>query len=1443
MLLKKFSRPIGLVLTVGVALWLLSGTGLESIIAQTQCSISFTLNPAIGTANPGGTTQFIIIGQSVNCPPLVFQPSFAPTPYFSMAFNPTVVFIPPNGQGASHAAVRVAPTTPAGTYPLRVLVKVLTAEGHPVGEKALIFTLRVVSGPGPGAPDIDVSPRSIDFGAVPIGSTAVRPLTIRNVGQGNLVVNSITIQGGAASPFHFGGRIFTEGFTLPPGQAATIQVFFTPRAMGLFEDAVVIRSNDPNEMTVTVPLSGRTPTLKAQITTNRGCLEKGQNPVYFVNDPIIVQFRIDGVEQALATIEDILANGQVRVIFRRLVPGNQTLQLPGKIEPPLGRETLRLTAQAGGLIARDECSFTVQAPLKITGFKFHDLNGNKSWERDREPGIAGWRIDLTGPESQTTMTDANGRFEFTIRTPGTYTVTEETRPGWQATTPTSVSVTVRHSPEETFAEILFGNQKLCTKLIGFKFHDLNGNGVWEGKPGTPFPAGNEPPIEGWLITLNGPEGVKTTKTDAQGRFEFVVCTPGVYTVSEETRQGWRATTTTSVNVTVRLFPGETEVHPEILFGNRPKEKSQIECQAIGRLDPAGTIGIYPQIIVEVSVQISPPHAAEYQLKITDPEGTSQTFRFKTDAQGRDKQKLEGGRGPFGDWTIEVSWAGDDDHEGATNTCKFSIRETCTITVQGKVDDGTRHQYPISKSKVWLFEIGDEKLPLEPLSRGGRALKAETSTNHTEERRFDGSEFGERGEARYQFQLKLPYFKLNCPPRVVIVSLLWYDEKDLMAVSSENEINGRFVPIYLAKCVVPKPKTEADKHCEEWDGGPEDYTKTVNFSYGNDPTTEDSAKVIGEPGSRASEEWERDGARPVDDGFMRDSAHFYFYGYKAMRYLQKVANDIGVTLKPVVITTFTREGTAASDGDVRFGRLISGSREIDADSRIWIEAGDSDHGRAYGGNKPDDSIWHELGHYWWFQIYGGARALAQGDRNHGGYLNSSTTDSLIEGFAEFTSMLIAEHYGDPRPFMYRWGGHNENLEVNKHVWGRPARIDPDGRLISVATDEELAIAGLLWDLHDPGGGREPTPRGSRGGSELSDVEDWISLTDVQIFEKFNQRKPNTLKEVWDAFFDIFRGRNSDNDRLTDIGELFIMHGAFNDVEDPPLVHQGNEQPGLSGHGRPARLFGWLGNAWGQQDLPPRPGREKVPIIPHANLRLHLVDTKGQELDVASATMHIEMRFDAPFSYYDYQDKRPLERLAFFVMPSIFYQVTAFLRVEVPDVGRSEPLVITNEAYWSLFRQAFEAGSDHLLEHTFIVGPGVAMERVVWDPNANEGRGDYVPAPPNEIIEIRKGEEKEVFFRVTALKHPEGADTDRVVFDRDKANRYLASNVPRPVNVSDLPAVVKFTVSVKQDAPDPPEGGIVVRFTFIAQRYNNKPEDGEVGEPARVIVQFRYLPKKD
>jgi len=353
----------------------------------------------------------------------------------------------------------------------------LVMEAYWPADGSLIYTAECNYAVNPApSPAVDYSPERVDFGSVARGGKARQILTLRNVGQSPLYLSSVSMQGGGGSPFTFLSPNLA-GLTLPPGQSYQVDLQFAPYTSGDYQDFVVIRCNATNQPIVTVPVFGQTydaqPDASAYIGADRGCLEDQQNPLYFVGDPIQFSFRIDsaagGYTQGQAKVEDILPSGQSKVVYNRQVALNQTVSLGGaRIIPPVGDETLRLTAQVGNYVARDECTFRVAAGgTRIIGYKYQDQNGNGLWEGcpttpwnpGAEPPIPGWGITLTGPQSYQTTTDASGRFEFVVSAPGTYYVTEESRSGWYATRPTSVSFTVQCYPGEAPAPILFGNKQ------------------------------------------------------------------------------------------------------------------------------------------------------------------------------------------------------------------------------------------------------------------------------------------------------------------------------------------------------------------------------------------------------------------------------------------------------------------------------------------------------------------------------------------------------------------------------------------------------------------------------------------------------------------------------------------------------------------------------------------------------------------------------------------------------------------------------------------------------------------------------------------------------------------------------------------------------------------------------------------------------------------------
>ncbi len=185
----------------------------------------------------------------------------------------------------------------------------------------------------------------------------------------------------------------------------------------------------------------------------------------------------------------------------------------------------------------------------VEGYKFHDLNADGVWDAG-EPGLGGWTIELSTPAGAlvtSTVTAGDGYYNFVDVEPGDYVISEVLQAGWTQSAPASghydVTLSSGEFPEEDYD---FGNWTTAS-LHGYKFHDLNANGVWD--------EGDEPGLEGWTINLAGSTNASTT-TDANGHYSFSGLTPGDYTISEVQQAGWTQSAPASGDYDVTLASGE-----------------------------------------------------------------------------------------------------------------------------------------------------------------------------------------------------------------------------------------------------------------------------------------------------------------------------------------------------------------------------------------------------------------------------------------------------------------------------------------------------------------------------------------------------------------------------------------------------------------------------------------------------------------------------------------------------------------------------------------------------------------------------------------------------------------------------------------------------------------------------------------------------------------------
>ncbi|NLF09787.1 MAG: hypothetical protein GX594_17680, partial [Pirellulaceae bacterium] len=207
----------------------------------------------------------------------------------------------------------------------------------------------------------------------------------------------------------------------------------------------------------------------------------------------------------------------------------------------LGTDVLGEVALLGGedSVRND---FAETKPASISGHVYHDANNNGRMEPG-ESSIADAQVTLfvqSGGMSigigTTTVTDANGYYEFTGLMPGRFSLVETQPDGYLDGLDAAGSAGgTAHNPGDMIdGVILAGGQAginydfgelLPASIGGRVFADMNGNGA--------FDAG-EPLLTNVTIFLLDESGrrIDSMQTDANGKYLFSGLNPGVYGVEE-----------------------------------------------------------------------------------------------------------------------------------------------------------------------------------------------------------------------------------------------------------------------------------------------------------------------------------------------------------------------------------------------------------------------------------------------------------------------------------------------------------------------------------------------------------------------------------------------------------------------------------------------------------------------------------------------------------------------------------------------------------------------------------------------------------------------------------------------------------------------------------------------------------------------------------------------
>ncbi len=228
---------------------------------------------------------------------------------------------------------------------------------------ATLLLASACGGPTRGRdPDIFVQPQAaVLFGRVIVGQSARVPVIVRNVGDGPLTVASVGLAG-AGTPFALDAP--ATPFTLEPGQALPFDVVYTPAGGAADDDVLVITSDDPDESTVSLPVTAgqRGPHLRFDPPVlDWGLLEDrwGMAGALIVND---------GTEPV--TIEQVVREGGMEFqVFPGAAEG--TMLAPGESVPiTIGRDMAfepMITDGIGRVTATPMESDVPEAHLSLRG--------------------------------------------------------------------------------------------------------------------------------------------------------------------------------------------------------------------------------------------------------------------------------------------------------------------------------------------------------------------------------------------------------------------------------------------------------------------------------------------------------------------------------------------------------------------------------------------------------------------------------------------------------------------------------------------------------------------------------------------------------------------------------------------------------------------------------------------------------------------------------------------------------------------------------------------------------------------------------------------------------------------------------------------------------------------------------------------------------------------
>jgi len=363
-------------------------------------------------------------------------------------------------------------------------------------------------------------------------------------------------------------------------------------------------------------------------------------------------------------------------------------------------------------------------------------------------------------------------------------------------------------------------------------------------------------------------------------------------------------------------------------------------------------------------------------------------------------------------------------------------------------------------------------------------------------------------------------------------------------------------------------------------------------------------------------------------------------------------------------------------------------------------------------------WHEFSHYAMYTMYGKwpkpKSGLIPDEENHAGYINPSTSDSYVEGFAEFMEGAIANNYGYDEPNLRSLGYESgvlkgQNLELDYNPWE------------SLGKAEELSISGILWDIYD---GKNDDP------IDMTFGEVWDVLKDYHadfssVYNSFIAKYPDKKDDINNVFkshgffADTTEGNkkwddvephiDENNNGVYDAGEHFVDYAEESGSSTPGMIYQDGEK---------------IGQATNYERTE----------------RTYTVELPGHYIKVDNEVpfYNVEITFpDNPELDFDFITNNQ-DGVVYVQVPPEAYN--ARIKVTGKDVSTGNPLTFTSEEFYNKYPESVQKG--YFVEHDFQVTgqipTRVAAPETLPDTTSDikpfwETRGEEGDLPEQDVIE--------------------------------------------------------------------------------------------------------------